>query len=316
MLPLSNVYLLRLVIISPSTRSPRSAQSRESLQISSPHRLQTRQTDGEPESNACERLASPRPWGCLPSWRCYLREPPRRSPREFRASSVGRPTSGSATPILSIAGVLPFRPVSPYRAFEGELSSLERDLFADAADGRWDEHSLLEAALIASGVDRPEMLRQYEARVVRLTTELSRSIRPGGTQREQAQVIFEFMHRRILRGGYQLDCTNLGLSLDEGRFNCVSASVLFNCLAGRFGLTAHGLEAPGHAMSRLILDGEQFDVETTCATWFRLGQRSRQASRRGGQDDSTTAARPGLDVAVPYGDPGPIDCHHLLQPGR
>ncbi len=167
-------------------------------------------------------------------------------------------------------GVLLLHPASPYRDFEGELSRLERDLFADAADGRWDEHSLLEAALIASGVDRPEMLEYYESQVVQLTAELSKSVPPGGTQRERAEAIFEFMHRRILRGGYQLDCTDLGLSLDEGRFNCVSASVLFNCLAGRFGLVAHGLEAPGHAMSRLILDGEEFDVETTCATWFRL----------------------------------------------
>jgi hypothetical protein len=164
----------------------------------------------------------------------------------------------------------PYVPISPYRDFEGRLSQLEQDLFIDAADGRWNEHSLLEAALIASGVRRPDLLRHYEAQVVGLTAELSQSGRLAGTERERAQAIFEFMHQRVLRGGYQLDCTDLGLSLDEGRFNCVSASVLFNCLAGRFGLTAHGLEAPGHAMSRLVLDGRSFDVETTCASWFRL----------------------------------------------
>ena len=179
---------------------------------------------------------------------------------------TSRPPNGAFRNTLDSA----YRGVSPYRAFEGALSRLEQDLFTDAADGVWNEHSLLEAALIASGVSRPELLRYHEAQVADLTAELSMSGRLAGTEREQAQVIFEFMHRRILRGGYQLDCTDLGLSLDEGRFNCVSASVLFNCLAGRFGLTAHGLEAPGHAMSRLVLDGQPFDVETTCATWFRL----------------------------------------------
>ena len=164
----------------------------------------------------------------------------------------------------------PYRSVSPYQAFEGELSRLEQGLFADAADGRWDEHSLLDASLIASGVDRPELLQYYEDQVTALAAELSKSGPLAGTEREQAQAIFEFMHRRVLHGGYQLDCTDLALSLDEGRFNCVSASVLFNCLVARFGLTAHGLEAPGHAMSRLIVDGQPFDVETTCATWFRL----------------------------------------------
>ena len=184
---------------------------------------------------------------------------------------TSRPVNGSFRNTLPLnTWGIPYRPLSPYQAFEGELSGLEQDLFADAADGRWDEHSLLGAALIASGVHRPELLRHYEARVAALTAELSEPGRLAGTEREQAQAIFEFMHRRVLRGGYQLDCTDLGLSLDEGRFNCVSASVLFNCLAGRLGLTAHGLEAPGHAMSRLIFDGQPFDVETTCATWFRL----------------------------------------------
>lgn len=78
------------------------------------------------------------------------------------------------------------------------------------------------------------------------------------------------MHRRVLTGGYALECTDLRQSLDHGRFNCVSASVLFNCLAERFGLDVVGLEIPGHAMSRLRLGGQKFDIETTCPRWFQL----------------------------------------------
>lgn len=157
-----------------------------------------------------------------------------------------------------------------YRAFEGPVNPLEEGLFADAADGQWQEHSLLTAALIASGVDTPARLQHYDARLGELAGQLRRSPAMSGSPRQQAQAILEFLHARILRGGYRLDCTDLTIALDEGRFNCVSASVLFNCLAERLGLRALGLEIPGHAMSRLVLADGVLDVETTCPEWFRL----------------------------------------------
>ena len=157
-----------------------------------------------------------------------------------------------------------------YERYEGPLSGLETRLFADAADGRWDAHSLLAASLVASGVSDPAALGRHQARFAELVAELRRSGRVTGPPRQQAQAVFEFMHRRMLCGGYQLDGTDLAALLDQGRFNCVSASVLFNCLAGELGLSACGLEIPGHALSRLLLPDGNLDVETTCPEWFRL----------------------------------------------
>jgi tetratricopeptide (TPR) repeat protein len=85
----------------------------------------------------------------------------------------------------------------------------------------------------------------------------------------QAEAIFAFMHRQILRG-YDLGHTDLRRVLDDGRFNCVSATVLFNYLAGELGLDCRGLEMPGHAMSRLVLPDATLDIETTCPQWFHL----------------------------------------------
>ncbi len=158
----------------------------------------------------------------------------------------------------------------PYQRFEGRLSELEVRLFEEAAAGYCLDHSLLAAALVASGVSDLATLRRYEAQVAGLVAELRRSGQVRGSPRQQAQAIFEFMHRRALRGGYQLDCTDLTIVLSEGRFNCVSASVTFNCLAAEFGLVARGLEVPGHALSRLVLPEGNLDVETTCPDWFRL----------------------------------------------
>ena len=135
---------------------------------------------------------------------------------------------------------------------------------------RWTNTRCWPPPLVASGVDDHETLHRYERQVAQAVDELRRSGVVAGSPKQKAQAIFEFMHRRILRAGYQLDCTDLTLALDDGRFNCVSASVLFCCLAGRFDLEARGLEVPGHAMSRLLLKDEKFEVESTCPRWFRL----------------------------------------------
>jgi tetratricopeptide (TPR) repeat protein len=154
--------------------------------------------------------------------------------------------------------------------FGGGLSPLEERLFADAADGRFDEHDLFHAALIASGVDDDDTLHRYEEQLAQCVAELRRTKKLSGSPRRQAEAIFDYLHRRILTGGYRIDCTDLRAAFDKGLFNCVSASVLFNCLAAECGLTTSGLECPGHAMSRLYLPDATLDVETTCARWFRL----------------------------------------------
>ncbi|MGO9113747.1 MAG: hypothetical protein ACLP9L_31335 [Thermoguttaceae bacterium] len=154
------------------------------------------------------------------------------------------------------------------------LSELERRLFRQIHDGRFGEFSLLEAGLIAGGVDRYDELRRYCKQFEALVESLRRSGTVRGTPRERAQEVFAFMHETILRGGYNLQASDLRQAFDHGRFNCVTASLLFNCLAERFELKAVGLEVPGHALSRLELPEETLDIETTCPRWFARTDRS------------------------------------------
>lgn len=149
-------------------------------------------------------------------------------------------------------------------------NALEARFFADAADGRLDEFSPLGAALVAGGVDDADELRRYEQKAESLANELRQSLDDDSSRREQVETIFEFMHRRVLRGGYDLAVTDLRVMLDQGRFNCVSATVLFNFFCGELGLECRGLEMPSHAMSRVLLADGPIDVETTCPRWFHL----------------------------------------------
>ena len=136
----------------------------------------------------------------------------------------------------------------------------KRDFFNDSADGRLDEFSLLDAALVASGVRRTEDLRRYERQLTRLVDELQALEREETTSRDRAEIVFDFLHQHVLSGGYGLQCTDLRLAFDQGRYNCVSASVMYNCLATGCGLEVCGLEMPNHAMSRVVLDGQPLDV--------------------------------------------------------
>jgi tetratricopeptide (TPR) repeat protein len=159
---------------------------------------------------------------------------------------------------------------------------LEKRLFADAADGHLRQFSPLAAALVAGGVDNADELRRYEQKAKSLAEELRQSGQ-SGQPREQIETVFEFMHRQVLYGGYDLAATDLRVVLDQGRFNCVSATVLFNYFAGELGLKCRGLEMPSHAMSRVLLTEGAIDVETTCPRWFHLaGDPRRQMAAASG----------------------------------
>lgn len=174
--------------------------------------------------------------------------------------------------------------------FDTPSCPLEERLFADVADGQLDEFSPLTSALVAGGIEDVDSLHRYEQKAASLVDELRQSGKLTDSPRQRAEAVFEFLHGRILRSGYDLAYTDLRRVLDEGRFNCVSATVLFNYLATEIGLECRGLEMPGHAMSRVSLSDGTLDVETTCPRWFHLKDDPRQQTAAISQTIGTAAA--------------------------
>lgn len=214
-------------------------------------------------------------------------------------------------------------------AWEGHVNRLEQLLFDDARDGRFDYHDLAAAALVAGGVDSPEELRRRTAAVASLVDELLAELGRGGEAtmpgagaaratskpsklaaqeaagvgpegaRDRAAAVLEFLHRHVLVGGYDITASDPRMALDRGMYNCVTATVLFNCLAGAAGLEVCALEMPGHAMSRVLSPDGPIDVETTCREWFRL---SGDPKRRTARVEATLgAAAPDRSLARPIG---------------
>lgn len=164
-------------------------------------------------------------------------------------------------------------------AAEPSQTALEDTLLADAADGRLDRFTLFEAALIAGGACDRESLEPYQRRLDNLATDYetrhpSSSFSSSGDSKrrdEGARALLVFLHERVF-SHYDASSSDVRQTLDEGVYNCVSATVLYQVLGRRFDLPIVPIASPAHVRCRL-LDGEPLDVETTCADWFAVVER-------------------------------------------
>lgn len=150
----------------------------------------------------------------------------------------------------------------------------EAALLADAADGRLDRIPLLDAALIAGGASDVRALETYRRRFEHWIAEMQVTGRITGGERDRARGVLEYLHSRVLTGGFRETSTSLVEAFEYGRFNCISSVILFRAAAERFGLKVHGVEVPGHAFAvveGVAGTGDSFVVQTTCRDWFAAG---------------------------------------------
>jgi tetratricopeptide (TPR) repeat protein len=150
-----------------------------------------------------------------------------------------------------------------------QIVSLETQLLADAADGRLDRFSLLQAALVSGGVDREADVAAYEHHLATKWREIADRTRANHSLSERAAWVMAGMHRLLLTGNYEADCTELHRTLQSGNFNCVTASVLFLELSRQQGVASTSVAVPGHVYCRTLQERPQ-DVQTTCRDWFDI----------------------------------------------
>jgi tetratricopeptide (TPR) repeat protein len=141
--------------------------------------------------------------------------------------------------------------------------SISRRLIGDAADGRLDQFSLLEAALIAGGastsleVDRA--VRQFEKKF----EPLAKKVAGQSAGKQRVQAVFECLHQEFLHGDYRADYSELHRTLADGHFNCVTATILFRHLCERLAVPSEIVASSGHVLCRVPEASNQF-IETTC----------------------------------------------------
>jgi tetratricopeptide (TPR) repeat protein len=169
-----------------------------------------------------------------------------------------------------------------------QCSALEERLLADAADGRWDEHSLFTAAAIAGGAQTDRELDELTSMFSTLSIALRTDLPPDQPPSDRAKSLLALLHRRVLVGGYDLQATEPATVFANGRYNCVSATLFFNSLAREAGLSVHAVRLPQHTRSAVVDGQTQIVVEPTCVGG--IGDRA--------SGDAESHAQPISDVAL------------------
>lgn len=145
----------------------------------------------------------------------------------------------------------------------------EAQLLSDAADGRLDRFSLLEAAVIAGGVSDEAELFSARKKLQSLWLEVGAPLLEKLPAADRPRAIFSALHRLVLTGQYQAECTEVQRTLHGGDYNCVTATVLYLELCRRHGLNGSAVAIPAHVYCRL--HGKQgLEVQTTCKDWFEV----------------------------------------------
>ena len=155
--------------------------------------------------------------------------------------------------------------------------SLEEALFEDAQDGRFNRLGLEQAVLIASGVTQADLLK-YIQKIDSIQNHISLSWPMKRLSRlKRAQIILYFLHQTTFRF-YNPVATEIQSVLDQGIYNCVSSTMLFNILCERFGVRTGGIEIPTHLYS-VILDPDSpsghVEVQTTVVQGFMIRNMSK-----------------------------------------
>lgn len=153
----------------------------------------------------------------------------------------------------------------------GEASFGHKQLLADAADGRLDQFSLFDAAVIAGGIHSEAELVASRRRLTARWLEVGQPLIARLPVADRPHAIFAALHRLLLTGKYRAECTELQRTLESGDYNCVTATVLYLELCRRHGLEGTAVAIPGHVYCRLrAADETSEEIQTTCKEWFEV----------------------------------------------
>jgi tetratricopeptide (TPR) repeat protein len=149
-----------------------------------------------------------------------------------------------------------------------KITDDEAKLFGDAKDGKLDDWSFAEAALVSSGVLDSKKRQNYLARLEAVEVEARKAVAKATTPFDKGQALLKFLHAGPMAKGYRSEQTDVPAIVDTGTFNCVSSATLYNIIGLRLGLDCRAIEVPEHAFS-IVYDGTKHaDVETTTAEGF------------------------------------------------
>ncbi len=147
-------------------------------------------------------------------------------------------------------------------------AKIEVELLNDLRDGLLDDHTLTQAYLIAAGHVDETAIHAIGVRYQSYVAQCGQLLAEEDELRDQAAILFRFMHSEILRGQFEPDLYDLARTISDGHYNCLTATILFQSLCQRFSLPAQAIWQPAHVCCWLSeTEYEGLAVETTTPKW-------------------------------------------------
>lgn len=167
--------------------------------------------------------------------------------------------------LLVAAPSAPAAPAAPVKSVPAP-TGLEKKLIADAEDGKLDSLSLLDAALVASGVPDADVATESKRVRLNLAPAIARA-KARSTPRERGDALLRALHETVFRS-YAIGATEIDGAVRTGEYNCLSSAVLYVVAAEGLVDDARAMVSRHHAFARVIVDGKPVDVETTTPVGF------------------------------------------------
>lgn len=142
-----------------------------------------------------------------------------------------------------------------------------------------ESYSLKIAGLVASGVGEKE-IEKYISIIDNFENSLSKKL-IGKKPIEKAKLIFDEMHTTFFKT-YGEFYNTLDLLLQSGRFNCLSATLLYSIFLEDYGFNFKVMALPTHVFTVLYVDDGEIDIENTSPNGFdiRTNLSAQQAFRK------------------------------------
>lgn len=148
--------------------------------------------------------------------------------------------------------------------------SLQEQVLDDLADGDLDNHSLFSAAIILSGADRDSHVDSFEDQLDHFTRQALYRI-DASNSRDRAHKLLDFLHDQLLIGQYDAGCSDVRELFANGKYNCVTATIVYLAIARRLDSdwadSLAPVALPGHVRCQLSWEAEKVVIETTSPTW-------------------------------------------------
>ncbi|MEK6796638.1 MAG: hypothetical protein AABZ39_17815 [Spirochaetota bacterium] len=155
-----------------------------------------------------------------------------------------------------------------------ELTEIESSFFADIDDGKLDDFTAYDAFLIASGLCERAEYTAYQKKIHAIRDKALADL--GSSRGEDPYALGKkllfWLYDNVLKT-YQATATVAYTILDNGEYNCLSASILYCLLAADLGLPVYGVMVPDHAFCVLKDARGDKDIETTVKYGFDPGSK-------------------------------------------